>query len=134
MTSDDDDAERDGEILPDDRAGAAAQFVGGEEIFQPVVHEDDVGLLERGVAARARPWPRRRARRRGSGASFTPSPIMAASSPRFREALDDRELLLGLQLGAHVVEAEFGFEKIGGALLVAGEDDGAQAAARGAAR
>ena len=42
----DDGAEGDEHVLPDDRAGALAQAIGGKEVFQPVVHENDLCLLQ----------------------------------------------------------------------------------------
>ena len=114
------------QVLADDAAGALAEAEGGQEILQPVVHEHDVRLFERGV---------RTARAHGDadvGGGQARGVVDAVAHHRHALALlgqraDGGELLLRLQLGAHVLDSQLRPQMLGGGLAVAGQHDGAQA-------
>ena len=99
----DDRAERNDQILPDDAPRALAQAKRGEKIFQPVVHQDHVGLLQRGIrTARAH----RHADVSGGEARRV---VHAVADHRDvfslpAQFVDGRDFLLRLQFGAHVVQ------------------------------
>jgi hypothetical protein len=99
-----------------------AQAEGGEKVFQPVVHQHHVGLLQCGVR------PARAHRHADVGHGQTRRVVHAVADHRDffaggGEFLNRRDLLLRLQLGAHVIELQFRAQKIGGGLAVAGQHD-----------
>ena len=96
-TSDGDDAERDGEVLPDDGAGAAATVRRRRGNFPAGRASARRRPARARRRCRARPWPRRRARRRGSGRRSRRRRSWRRGAPSLAEAFDDRELLLGLE-------------------------------------
>ena len=120
-------AERDDEVLPDDGAGATTELEGDEEVFQPVVHQDHLGLLQRGVGTACAHGHANVGRGEAGGIVHAVANHGHALAAR-GELADGFNLLLRFQPGAHFIHGELRLEMIGGGLVVAGEHDGAEAA------
>ncbi len=123
---DDDDAERYRQVLPDDGAGAPAQALRREKILDSVMHQDDLGLLERGVAA---PGAHGDAHIGCGKTRGIVDPVAHHGDfvPRFAQRLDRGNLVLGRKPGTHLIEPEFAPDRLGGVRSVAGEHDRADA-------
>jgi len=98
--------------LPDHPARAAAEAIGGEEVLDAVVHQDDLGLFQRGVAAAG---AHGHADIGGREARRVVHPVahhrdrVAGRAQR----LDGGHLVLGRKPGAHLVEPELAGDRFG---------------------
>lgn len=116
-------AEGDDEVLADDASGAAAEVVGVADVFEAVVHEDDVGLFECGVGAAGAHGDADMGGGEGGGVVDTITDhgdAAALTGP----GGDGGHFLFRAEFGADFVEVEMALEVIGRGMAVAGEGDG----------
>jgi hypothetical protein len=118
-----DGAQGDDQILANDCAGALTETERSQEVFEAIVHEDDVRLFERRV--------------RTTGAHGN-SHVSGGKARRVIHTISDHgnslalrghrsycgNLLFRLEFRAHILDAEFGLQVVGGGFAVARKNHG----------
>jgi len=102
---DGDGAEGNDEVLADDGAGLAAESISGEEVFEAIVHEDDVGLLEGGIGSAGAHGDAHV----GGGEAWGIVDSVADHGDGLaglHQVLDGADFIFGAEFGADVIEVE----------------------------
>ncbi len=119
---DDNRAEGEDEILADDGAGANAELMGGEKVFQAIVHEDDVGLFKGCIGTPGAHGHPDVCGRKGGGV-IDAIPDHGDVATGLGERGDRGDLFVRFEFGPDLVEREFLLQVPACRLAVACEDD-----------
>lgn len=116
----DDGTQGENEVLSDDRPRPLAESKGGEEVLEPIVHQDDIGLFEGGIGTAGAHGD---ADVSGGESGCIIDSVADHGDPTagLGEGDDSRDFFVGFEFGSDFVEVELTLEMLTGGLSIPGE-------------